>query len=164
MPQGIQAIVALFILLPGFVSARIVRALSPQAPQSELERVIEALIFSFFTYVLYIGVFGIGLPIEWQPGYKIYRGRILFLAGSACALGLFWGVVRSKDAALGLLRRWNLTERTIRDSVWKDVFATLSGDAQVGLADGRNVIGWVGRYSGLWCREKSVFRECILGG
>lgn len=158
MPQGIQTIIALFILLPGFVSARIARALSAQASQSELERVIEALIFSFFTYVVYVGVFGTALPIEWQPGFRLHRWRLLFLTAAAVGLGLMWGIVRSKDLALGLLRRYKLTERTVRDSVWNDVFANLSGTAQVGLHDGRNLIGWVGRYADSGA-ERSIFLE-----
>jgi hypothetical protein len=141
VPQGLQTLVALLVLLPGFVSARIVRALSAQAPQSELERVIEALIFSFFTYVFYIAIFGTSLPIEWQPSFQVHRWRVVFLAVMACELGLLWGVVRSKDLALGVLRKWGWTERTSSDSVWNDVFSNLTGTAQVGLRDGRNLIG-----------------------
>jgi hypothetical protein len=117
------------VLLPGFVSARIARALSAQAPQSELERVIEALIFSFFTYVIYIMLFGVGLPIEWQPSFEVHRWRVVFLALVACLLGLIWGVVRSKDLAMRLLRRCQLTERTSRESVWNDVFSNLGATA-----------------------------------
>jgi hypothetical protein len=158
VPQGLQALIALLILLPGFVSARIARALSAQAAQSELERVIEALIFSFFTYVIYIASFATSLPIEWQPSFQVHRWRVVSLAGMACVLGVLWGVVRSKDLALGLLRRWGLTERTSRESVWNDVFSNLDGAAQVGLHDGRNLIGWVGRYSDSG-GERSLFLE-----
>jgi hypothetical protein len=73
VPQGLQTLVALLILLPGFVSARIARSLSAQVQQSELERVIEALIFSFFNYVLYIAAFGTSLPIEWAPSFQVHR-------------------------------------------------------------------------------------------
>jgi hypothetical protein len=76
----------------------------------------------------------------------------------ACLLGLAWGVVRSKDAALALLRRLKLTARTSRESVWNDVFASLGGAAQVGLSDGRNLIGWIRRYSDSGT-ERSVFLE-----
>jgi hypothetical protein len=158
MPQGLQTLAALLVLLPGFVSARIARAISAQAPQSELERVIEALIFSFFTYVIYIASFGTNFPIVWQPSFEIHRWRVIFLAAVACVLGLAWGIVRAKDLALGFLRRFDLTERTSRESVWNDVFSSLSGTAQVGLRDGRNLIGWVGRYSDSG-GERSLFIE-----
>jgi hypothetical protein len=158
VPQGLQTLVALLILLPGFVSARISRSLSAQAQQSELERVIEALIFSFFTYVIYVVVFGTRLPIEWLPSFQVHRWRVVFLAVMACALGVLWGIIRSKDLALRWLRALKLTERTSRESVWNDVFSSLGGTAQVGLHDGRNLIGWVGRYSDSG-GERSLFIE-----
>jgi hypothetical protein len=146
------------------VSARIARALSAQIQQSELERVIEALIFSFFNYVIYIAAFGVSLPIEWVPSFQVHRWRILFLAVIACVLGLLWGVLRSKDLILRVLRLWGLTERTSSESVWNDVFANLEGSVQVGLKDGRNLIGWIGRYSDSG-GERSLFLEsaCWVG-
>jgi hypothetical protein len=158
MPQGLQTLVALLILLPGFVSAAIARALSAQSQKSDLERIIEALIFSFFNYVIYIVIFGTSLPIEWLPFFQVHRWRIAFLAFMACILGLSWGVVRSKDLVLKRLREWNLTERTSRQSVWNDVFVSLDGTAQVGLKDGRNLIGRIGRYSDA-DGERSLFLE-----
>jgi hypothetical protein len=158
MPQGLQTLIALLVLLPGFVSARIVRALSAQGQQSELERVTEALIFSFINYVLYIACFGSSLPIEWTPAFQVHRWRVLFLLLMACGLGTLWGVIRSKDLALRMLRTWGLTERTSRESIWNDVFSTLSGTAQIGLKDGRNLIGWIGRYSDSG-GERSLFLE-----
>lgn len=158
MPQGLQTLVALLILLPGFVSARIARSISAQGQQSELERVIEALIFSFFNYVIYVVLFGTSLPIEWLPSFQVHRWRVLFLAVMACFLGLLWGVVRSKDVILRPLRAWGLTERTSRQSVWNDAFLSLEGIAQVGLKDGRNLIGRISRYSDA-DGERSLFLE-----
>jgi hypothetical protein len=158
VPQGLQTLVALLILLPGFVSARIARSLSAQAQQSELERVIEALIFSFFNYVVYVAAFGTSLPIEWVPSFQVHRWRVVFLALLACALGLLWGAVRSKDLFLRLLRLCGLTERTSRESVWNDVFVNLDGSIQVGLKDGRNLVGWIGRYSDSGT-DRSIFLE-----
>lgn len=158
MPQGLQTLIALLILLPGFVSARIARAMSAQAQQSELERVIEALIFSFFTYVIYIALFGTSLPIEWLPYFQVHRWHVVFIALIGCSLGVFWGIVRSKDLALRLLRRLKLTERTSRESVWNDVFSSIEGSAQIGLHDGRNLVGWIGRYSDSG-GERSLFVE-----
>jgi hypothetical protein len=158
VPQGLQTLVALLVLLPGFASARIARSLSSQVEQSELERVIEALIFSFFNYVIYIALFGTSLPIEWAPSFQVHRWRVLFLAAMACILGLLWGVLRSKDLILRVLRAWGWTERTSSESVWNDVFVNLEGSVQVGLKDGRNLIGWIGRYSDSG-GERSLFLE-----
>jgi hypothetical protein len=35
MPQGLQAVFALLLLLPGFISARIVRLLTPRSQQGQ---------------------------------------------------------------------------------------------------------------------------------
>jgi len=158
MPQGLQTLIALLILLPGFVSARLARSLSAQSQQSELERVVEALIFSFFNYVIYILIFGTSLPIEWLPSFQAHRWRIVFLALMACVLGFLWGILSSKDLLLRPLREWGLTERTSRQSVWNDAFVTLEGTAQVGLKDGRSLIGQIGRYSDA-DGERSLFLE-----
>jgi Family of unknown function (DUF6338) len=158
VPQGLQTLVALLLLLPGFLSARIAGSLSAQGQRSDLERVIEALIFSFVTYVIYIALFGTGLPIEWAPSFQVHRWRVVFLALLACALGLIWGVVRSKDLALRPLRAMCMTERTSREFIWNDVFSNLEGSAQVGLKDGRNLVGWIGRYSDSG-GERSLFLE-----
>ncbi len=168
MPQGFQALVALFMLLPGFISARIVRLMTSRSQQTELERVIEALIFSFFTYVIYFLCCGLKSPIEWTPvnnsgifNYwptSIHRWKILLLVFIPMALGLCWGYVQGHDLLSRLLRRLKMTERTSRDSVWNDVFLSLSGTVQIGLADGRSVIGWLGRYSDT-DNERSLFLE-----
>jgi hypothetical protein len=168
MPQGLQALLALLVLLPGFVSARIARALSAPSQQSELERIIEALIFSFFTYVAYVAIFGATLPVQWTStvdanqvqhyAVTIFRWRLVFLAAVALALGFLWGVAQGKDVPLAWLRKRNLTVRTNRTAVWNDVFYSLDGSVQVGLADGRNVAGWLRRYSDTG-DERSLFLE-----
>jgi hypothetical protein len=88
----------------------------------------------------------------------VHRWRVLFLAGMACSLGLVWGVVRSQDLILGRLRRWGWTQRTSRESVWNDAFVSLKGTVQVGLKDGRNLLGWLTRYSDSG-GERSLFLE-----
>ena len=151
MPQGIQAIAALFILLPGFISARVARSLSHPSQQSELERVIEALILSFVLYLLYILVFGTALPIEWKAGasspFAVHRWRVALLALAAIALGAAWGKLRSTDRIYRVLRRAHMTTLTNGETVWNNVFYSLKGTVQVGLGDGRVVRGWLQRYS-----------------
>jgi hypothetical protein len=168
MPQGLQALLVLLVLLPGFVSATITNLLSARGKSSELEKIIEALIFSFFTYVVYISVFGVRLPVEWsavvdstgQLHYtgNVYRLRIGLLAVIALTLGFGWGWIRSKDWLMALLRKWKISERTSRETVWNDVFYTLGGTVQVGFEDGRNLVGWVVRYSDSG-GERSLFLE-----
>ena len=159
MPQGLQAVFALMVLLPGSVNARIMRMMSAKTQQTELERVIEALIFSFFTYVCSIALFGALLPSNWSlspgttlgslPHYTVSvdRWRLLSLAGVAILLGFGWGYIKGHDLLLRQLRRWKLTQRSSRESVWTDVFMNFSGTVQVGLGDGRSVVGWLKQYA-----------------
>lgn len=168
MPQGLQALIALFVLLPGFISARIARSLSTQTQQSELERIIEALILRFFLYSIYIVVFGTTLPIEWSLtidaakvshyAVVVHRWRVALLIATAVLLGVVWGAVRSTDLVLNILRRLHLTVKTNGESVWNNVFYSLRGTVQVGLEDGRIVRGWLSRYSD-GGQERSLFLE-----
>ena len=154
MPSGLQALLALLLLLPGFVIARMLNA---RAQQSDLERIIQALIHSFIIYVIYLGVFGFSLPIDWVPvtssdhllhfSIVIYRWRIILLGVLSVGFGCIWGYIKSRDWPMQALRKWGLTERTLRESVWNDVLLTQSGTVQVGLGDGRIAIGTLSRYS-----------------
>lgn len=156
MPSGLQALLALFLLLPGFVSARIVRMLNARSQQSDLERIIQALMYSFLIYVVYLGVFGANLPIEWLPAaattsptfqFVVHRKQIWTLGGLSVGWGIVWGIIRSYDLHMRLLRLIRVTERTSRESVWNDVMLNQSGAVQVGLGDGRIAIGLLTRYS-----------------
>ena len=159
MPQGLQAVLALLILLPGFVSSRIVRMMSARSQQSELEKIIEALIFSFFIYVVYIAAFGSALPLEWtipvSPlkagdlthfGLIVHRWRVLALSLFAIVCGVAAGFVRGHDLDLKLLGKFTFLERVTREPIWNKVFLGLEGTVQVGLADGRSAIGWLKFY------------------
>jgi|HubBroStandDraft_2_1064218.scaffolds.fasta_scaffold212792_2 glucose uptake protein GlcU len=64
MPQGLQALAVLLILLPGFLSAAVSRLLRSREKQSDFEKVVEALIFSFITYALYLIIFRDAMPID----------------------------------------------------------------------------------------------------
>ena len=156
MPSGLQALLALFLLLPGFVSARIARILTARSQQSDLERVIQALMHSFLLYIIYLGVFGANLPIDWVPSgtgnavhfqIAVHRSRILTLGALSFCLGLLWGFVKGHDFHMRILRSLRITERTSRESVWNDVLLTQSGVVQVGLGDGRVALGVLDRYS-----------------
>ncbi len=166
MPQGLQAVLALLVLLPGFVSARISRSLSAPSSQSDIERIIDALIFSFFIYIAYLFVFGGTLPLLWSatpdaghvPNYalRVSYGRLTFLCLTPVLFGLAWGSLQHRDAILAPMRRCKLTDRTNDVSVWNGALKEHGGSVQVGLADGREVVGWLQQYSD--CEdERSLF-------
>jgi len=156
VPQGVQALAVLLLLLPGFFSAKIVQMLCARPKQSELDKIVEALLFSFFTYLLFALTLGPELPLSWsargdQNGIhylmEIHRGRLALLAAYAGMLGFAWGWLTNHDALLTWLRKAGFTQRSSRTSVWNDIFHTLGGTVQIGLKDGRMAQGWLRCYS-----------------
>ena len=156
MPQGIQGFAVLLLLLPGFLSARIVQMLCARPKQTELDKVVEALLFSFLTYLLFAATFGTELPLSWsaridQNGthyvVEIRRLRLGMLAAYSVILAVAWAWIVNHDSLLKWLRKGRFTQRTSRVSVWNDIFHTLGGTVQIGLADGRMVRGWLRCYS-----------------
>ena len=55
--------------------------------------------------------------------------------------------------------RWmKITQRTARSTIWNDAFQEIGGFVQVGISDGRSIIGWVRDYSDE-SSEPSLFLE-----
>ncbi len=157
MPQGFQALLALLVLLPGFVSARIAHSLSAPSEQTDVERIIDALIFSFFIYILYLFLFGGTLPLDWSTptsqvdsshlAVHVRRWRLLYLCLAPVLLGVAWGSLQHRDTVLHRLRNWKLTNRTNDVSIWNARLRQHNGTVQVGLSDGRAIVGWLQQYS-----------------
>jgi Family of unknown function (DUF6338) len=156
MPQGVQAFAVLLLLLPGFLSARIVQMMCARPKQTELDKIVEALLFSFLTYLLFAATLGTELPLSWSARFdqlgthyilEIRRLRLALLALYAVVLGLGWAWIVNHDSLLKWLRKGRFTQRTSRISVWNDIFHTLGGTVQIGLKDGRMVRGWLRCYS-----------------
>lgn len=156
MPATLLALQIFFILLPGFSAAYIVQALSTRRSQSDLERVIEAVVFSFVIYVCYVPVNGGRLPfhlvggnsngdstVVWEP--RQLGWLILVTAGFS-----FAAVAYIRFDGNRLFQWLRLSERTTRNSIWNDVFeseAIAGQPLQVEMADGRNVLGKLHYYS-----------------
>jgi len=157
MPATLLALQIFLILLPGFSAAYIVQALATRRSQSDFERVVEALVFSFIVYVCYVPLNAGKLPfhivhdptgkadetILWEPV------QLAWLA--AVTLGFaFSTVAYIRFDGNRLFRFLQLTERTTRNSIWNDIFEREAIDnqpVQVELADGRNVLGVLLYYS-----------------
>ena len=54
---GFEALYALLILLPGFLTAWIVHSFCSRPVQTELDKVVEALLYSFFIYTAFVTFF-----------------------------------------------------------------------------------------------------------
>jgi len=157
MPATLLALQIFLILLPGFSAAYVVQALATRRAQSDFERVIEAVVFSFIIYVCYIPLNRGNLPFEiikdqtgktedtvlWHPS------QLVWLAAVTVVFTLF-AVVYIRFDGNRLFRAVGLTERTTRNSIWNDILeheAIDSQPVQVELADGRNILGVLLYYS-----------------
>ncbi len=156
MPEKAEALGILLVLLPGFVSAYLVQLLAARRKQSELEKIIEALIFSLLLYLFTLPFFGYSLPIAWHTGdgknadvsqIIIVWPHLLVLAFLAIMLGSIYAASINHNWITAPFRWINITQRSARSSVWNDVFTDLEGMVQVGFSDGRSVIGWIRKYS-----------------
>jgi len=158
MPNSIQALGVLLILLPGFTCAYIVQQLAVRPRQTELDKVVEALLFSLVLYVAVGPLFHFALPLGWHEAavgnpssysVVIEWKELASLAGAAVLLGIVFAANVNRDWSLALLRRIGVTERTSRTSIWSDSFQDIVGGTtvQVVLSDDRTVSGWVHYYS-----------------
>lgn len=157
MPGTLQALAVLFIRLPGFLAAYILQSLVSRPKQTDLEKLIEALILSFVIYLVSALIMGTKLPVSWQAArdasgnvsYDIQLAwwKLLVLLLLPLAFGLFSAFLMQHDYVLRFFRWAGLTDRTSRASTWNDVLQDIQGAAQVELDDGRSVMGWVSYYS-----------------
>jgi hypothetical protein len=84
---------------------------------------------------------------------------LLALGVGAVALASLYAANINRDWLLTLLRKWNFTERTARSSIWNDAFQDIQQSyVNVGLEDGRNVVGYLRYYSDDW-QDASLFLE-----
>lgn len=167
MPDKVEALGVLLVLLPGFACAYLVQMLAVRRKQTELDKVVEALLFSLILYVVTLPLFGNIFPVHWQSVHSasadVYQMLIDWkhlgtLALCAVVLAVLYAANINHDWLLSFFRRIKVTERTARSSVWNDVFQRTGGFVQVSLADGRSVMGWLSDYSDE-AAESTLFLE-----
>ena len=135
-----EAIAVLVILLPGFLAASIKQRLAVDREQSELEKIIEALLYSFVTYVIFTALartLPINFKVEVKGEIRSYSVeppdvcRLLLLFVIPIVLGVGMAYLTSADT-LGRIFRWmRVSRRTWRDSIWTDVFYNFGEAVQV---------------------------------
>ncbi|HTW60268.1 MAG TPA: DUF6338 family protein [Terracidiphilus sp.] len=156
MPDRLEALGVLLVLLPGFACAYIVQFLAVRRKQSELDKVIEALLFSLILYLLTLPIFGYTLPLSWRPiapqqssEYQIIVNwkHLAWLAGTAIVFAVLYSANINRDWIMSLLRWMKVTERTARMAIWNDAFQEIGGMVQVGISGDRKILGWLRYYS-----------------
>ena len=157
MPATTEALGVLLLLLPGFSCAFLVQRLVIRPKQTELDKVIEALLFSFFLYLFASPFFGYSLPLAWQKSaiaeaaqytFQLNWPYLAVLAVLALSIGLLYSANLNHDWLLRLLRKLSVTQRTARNSIWIDAFQDIpSSYVLVQLSGNRAVIGYLRYYS-----------------
>src|SRR4051794_13797550 len=61
---GVEGLSALLILLPGFLCARVIQWLCVRPERTELDKIIESLIYSFVVYLVYVTISDGSLPVR----------------------------------------------------------------------------------------------------
>jgi hypothetical protein len=157
MPTSVVALQILFILLPGFAAAYIVQMLAMRGTQTDFDKVIEASLYSFLIYAVFMVCFKGNLPFDlipakppatdlvtvWHPKRVVALFCITVIFSFATALYINLDGNR-------FFRIFNLTERTARRSIWNDIFQAEASEGQivqVELEDGRSVLGVLSYYS-----------------
>jgi len=167
MPEKPEALGVLLVLLPGFACAYIVQFLAVRRKQTELDKVVEALLFSLGLYLVTLPFFGRTLPIGWQSPtptrpnvdqVTVDYNHLGLLAGLAIVLAVLYAANINHDWLMKLFRWMRVTERTARSTIWNDVFHEVGGFVQVGISDGRSLIGWLSQHSDE-AAEPSIFLE-----
>ena len=166
MPGKVEAFGLLLVLLPGLLSAYVVQALAVRRKQTEVDKVVEALIFSLVLYLATLPFFGYTLPVSWHEAapqsntflISVRWKQLCALSLSSLFFGILYATSINRDWALGLFRWMHITKRTARSTIWNDVFEQVGGWVQVGLADQVVVTGWL-RYYSDEAEESSLFLE-----
>ena len=145
-----DAFSVLLVLLPGFVTTGIIRALTISPENSEFDKVVNALSYSFLNYMLFaaIGSYSQSPTSFFNPSAPLSQPlNIVLLGGIALGMGFLVSAYKNNDCHK-FLRKIRLTNRSSRPDIWHD--SLVEGSAFhviVTLEDGRRILGWPSRYS-----------------
>jgi hypothetical protein len=151
----LEAIAVLVLLLPGFLAARLEQRLAVSREQSDFDKIVEALLYSFMTYLVFTA-FTRTLPVvvkAEQTGtvtsYRVEANllRLALLAVIAVLLAVAMSFATNADLFGRFFRLVRISRRSWRDTIWSDVFHNFGGVVQVELSDGRSVMGWLKYFS-----------------
>jgi hypothetical protein len=167
MPDRVEVLGVLLVLLPGFACAYIVQFLAVRRKQSELDKVVEALIFSLTLYLFTLPFFGYTLPLSWGPldvehpnVYQIFINwkHLVCLTAASVVFAVVYSANINRDWVMSALRWMRVTERTARKTIWNDAFQEAGGMVQVGFSGERKILGWL-RYYSDEAEDSSLFLE-----
>lgn len=124
----------LLALLPGFLTAEVIGVLVLREERKPLDRIIQALIYTFLSHVLWS-------TVGWLfPDDVAVQLMGLGLCAMVWGLLLTWLINSGK--AHEFLRRIGLTQTTSRPNEWYDAFYRRQWHVILHLNDGRRLFGW----------------------
>ena len=157
MPSTNEALTILIFLLPGFLTQRLVDALTVRRAISDTALVVEALVFALLDYFLY-GLLGLwaslpplsNLASPYGPislSSKSIAGLAILVSGAA-VLGLAQSLIMNRGWFYTLARKMRLTAKTGAVGAWYDTFDAFRGSwVRVHLRSGAQIVGWPQFYS-----------------
>ena len=132
-----ETVTVLTFLLPGFVAAAIFYSLTSHPKPSDLERVIQALIFTVIGQAIVTAIFLSGI----SPLIKEWELVVAVLI--AVLLALIAAYVSNNDTMHGILRRFGVTKETSYPSEWYSAFSRHTNCYVVlHLKGERRLYGW----------------------
>jgi len=182
MNLSTDLIALLLVLLPGFITCRVIAALFVTKPAGTSDRLSWALVWAFVDYMLLqvVAVWSprliarpalTGIPVSTGASDKPALGLaalpvsvpstpwgIVAVMAIAVAVGLLVALVSTHGWHMWLLRKLKATRRTSHASVWADAFYECRGAVLVQLKDGVAVWG-IPRFFADTAEEGSLFLE-----
>jgi len=139
----------LLVLLPGFVTTGIVRALSFTGEEKDFDKVVSALAYSFLNYTIFAALHFFKSSFNFlNPSAPPLSNPfdVALLGFIAIIVGLLASAYKNND-----WHRWarslHLTYRSTRLNIWHDcIIGGLDFYVVVTLEDGRRLMGWVRRW------------------
>lgn len=145
MPELSKDVVALLTyLLPGFLVAWIFFALTTHQKPNQLERVIQALIFTLIVRALVIVEKHVLLALGAWVNLGVWSEDSELIASvfSAVFLGFVVAWLTNTDKVHELLRRFKISQRSASPNEWCTVFGPREQFVIVELKDERRLYGW----------------------
>jgi len=160
----VTTIYIILILLPGFASSIIDRTLAFRPNETNFDKLIRAVFYTFIVHVIYGLTMGDFSPwiISNQNGNTIitvvHKCGLLYLFIIAIVIGCIAGILKTHDFHMKVARKLSISNRTSRSSLWQDVFSDKKGTyVFIHLKDGRRINGWPEYYNDSFAIGPVVF-------
>ena len=133
-----DVIVILQYLLPGFIAAGIFHSLTSHPKQSQFERVVQALIFTFIIQILVLAT------KKFNPLWILYftNSSLLISFIISIIFGLLLSFFANNDCLNKTLRKLRVTQETSFASEWFSAFSGNTACVILNLKDGRRIYGF----------------------